>query len=159
MTEKFGENLDRLDLEEIKRRERISRLFEFSKENLEEKYGIKDLSNIEAVKLRQIVEECEKMEQEQITTVKPESDTSNIIEIEFEAPARWLWDMYGIDANRGFKGYDIYDETTEEKFEFNNIKDTKKKIQELIKLNHKFFEIKHINDYIRRIREKAHHEF
>ena len=65
MTEKFGENLDRLDLEEIKRRERISRLFEFSKENLEEKYGIKDLSNIEAVKLRQIVEECEKMEQEQ----------------------------------------------------------------------------------------------
>jgi len=74
----------------------IEETIEASKKILN-RFGIDNLSNIEAWHLRKIAKQCDKEQIELIRLGRLRRNTSNVFDTEVEAAARWLNDLYGIN--------------------------------------------------------------
>lgn len=79
----------------------VPQYLQWSKNYLKREFDIDDLSTIEGVHLRRIVEECMKEEKKDRKDLKAGelSSAMFIIEVEKEASARWLRDVYDIYPN------------------------------------------------------------
>ncbi|KKU49174.1 MAG: hypothetical protein UX68_C0002G0001 [Parcubacteria group bacterium GW2011_GWA2_46_9] len=137
---------------------------EAAKERLYRYFDITDLSTIEAVRLRIIVEESLTKEKRDLKAAKnQEIDISSVIDTEVEAAARWLAELYGIlpqDVPYVYILTDHTDGNNEYKFEIAHHQAAEKKKKELEKIGHHVFlgsEIpKDFKEYLRRIREQSH---
>lgn len=125
---------------------------------LEEMYLIKDLSTIEELKLRQIIEQCYEQQEKEI---EAKTDGKWIFDIEVEATERWLRELYGISQDNIPMQHIIRNKTNNELFCF----DSKKEYAEIdgrlrdqgIRENYSHYSIPtdDFMEYLRRLREDA----
>lgn len=146
-------------------KKKVALYVEFAKTQLERQLGVKDLSNIEAVRLRNMVEkllpqyerETELMRQGKM---KPELG----FEMEEEAAFEWLYETYGIHINDIPYILFLEDSTgnREYKYEATQKKESDEKRQELEKQGHEVYGYRKIpadfKEYLRRLRDNAHGE-
>lgn len=126
-------------------------------------YGIDKLSNIEAVHLRNIVEELllRRKNEEELVRQKKENP-SWLLNIESEATVLWLIELYGIRPEGIPYTREIKDLTTGEIFKYEEFeeKEISQKQEELKSEKHDFSDYQVISDefkeYLGKMREKAH---
>jgi hypothetical protein len=82
---------------------------QWTKDRLHDRLGIDNLSTIEGVRLRQIVQRC--MEHQRVDAELNVSGI-NTIEIDHEAAAIWLWELYGVEEKNIHKDYYVRDLNT-----------------------------------------------
>ena len=136
---------------------------EWSKMHLERYLDIKDLTNIEAVHLRNTVEQLlPKLEEERKLVAQEKMSAMNLAEIEEEAPALWLYNLYGIHPKDIPHIYVIEDETTGQKYTFEKTMEqqAREKNQELSDAGHSTYMFLTIpqdfKDYLKKLREESH---
>ena len=79
------------------RNKKIYLYFLHAQANLEQEYGVRDLTTIEGVHLRNIIEDLlPRFEKERELVKKGEMRYDNSILLESEVPALWLLGLYGI---------------------------------------------------------------
>lgn len=139
---------------------------EWAQRRLERNLGIEKLSTIEGVALRNIVEELiPKYIEERKLIREGRMSMMNLAEIEEEAGALWLHREYGINPKDVPSVFIIEDGTTGESFSFEKVEEdlAERKLNELSELGHQCDVFMRVPDdfkeYIRRLREKEHHDF
>lgn len=138
---------------------------EWAQNQLTKKLGIEKLSTIEGVALRNIVEELipKYIEDRQLIR-EGKMSIMNLAEIEEEAAALWLQKEYGIHSKDVPSVFIVEDDTTGESFSFEKVEEdlAEKKFNELSELGHQCDVFTRVPDdfkeYIRRLREKEHHD-
>lgn len=152
------------DEEKLKEmREEASSNLDYAKTELYHLLGINNLSNIEAFRLRKIMEKCVKQkEHEEELIDKGKMDNMQMINVAPEAARRWLWELYGIHNDDIPYTYIVEDDDTGEIFEYpaGMKKLAGEKFEELKQTNHLILRSlrlpKTFVEYINRQREKAH---
>ncbi|MGA2417845.1 MAG: hypothetical protein ABSF55_01215 [Candidatus Staskawiczbacteria bacterium] len=146
-------------------RKKIQVYIEWTKDRLKRDFGIEELSNIEGVHLRNIIEETmPQAEKEQQLIAEEKMWRMLWFDVAEEAAVRWLYQLYGIHEKDIPKVYILEDKNTGEKFIYQSAEkgDFEKKREELEDLGHSvWYEIKipeDFKEYVRRLREKAHHD-
>jgi len=136
---------------------------EWAKSQLEELLDIKDLSNIEAVHLRNTVEKLlPQFENEKELIYQGKMSALSGFEMEEEAAALWLYGVYGIRKNDIPWVYEIDDETDGKKYKY-EVDDNRfdEKCDELREKGHIIsYDCKVPDDfkeYLRRSRDNSHH--
>ena len=138
---------------------------EWAQRQLEKKLGIEKLSTIEGVALRNIVEELiPKYIEDRKLIREGKMSIMNLAEIEEEAGALWLQREYGVHPKDVPSVFIIEDNTTGKSFSFEKVEEdlAEKKFNELSADGHDCFVSSTVPDdfkeYIRRLREKEHHD-
>ncbi len=129
-------------------------------------FGITDLTIIEALRLRKIVEELlPKDKQTRESAERGECSTANIFRVDQDAQYQWLYELYGIHFldTRKWQRSLVLDATTEETFEFksgDHEELASAKADELEAMSHLVITEKvylsEFQEYIRRVRDQAH---
>lgn len=158
---------EKIELSEEKKE--VLGVFENAKKLLADAYGVENLSNIEAFRLRKLVEQCLKQNKQEIE-LEDKGRMNSVYGIEpyIEAPARWLWESYGIHDDDIPWEIILTDEDTGKRYKYSGSikkqrdigKEMRKKLDKLEKEGHDCDWESGIPDsfkeYIRRLREKAH---
>lgn len=138
---------------------------EWAQRQLEKNLGIEKLSTIEGVALRNIVEELiPKYIEDKKLICEGKMSIMNLAEIEEEAAALWLNNEYGVNPKDVPSVFIVEDSVTGESFSFEKVEEdlAEKKFNELSALGHDCNVYSKVPDdfkeYVRRLREKAHHD-
>ncbi|MGD0577093.1 MAG: hypothetical protein ABSA74_03405 [Candidatus Staskawiczbacteria bacterium] len=144
-------------------RERIFRYTEWARNFLKKNFGVEDLSNIEGVSLRNVVEKLlPKIDEERMLVQEGKMSAIQFAEIEEEAAALWLYEDYGIHPEAIPMVFIVEDETDGKKYQFEKImeKEAREKYSELDKQGHNVYLLHRVPDdfknYLKKIREDAH---
>lgn len=144
-------------------RKKVFAFMEEAKDWMQMNWGVENLSTIEGVRLRHIVEECLKQQkQDEALVGQGKLRSDNTFWAGEEAPARWLDELYGINIRDIPRVFIIQDRTagTSKKYEITEKDIAEGKLRELEEQGHKvdFFMVTpdDFKEYLRRIREKAH---
>lgn len=140
---------------------------EWAKDRLGDDFNIKDLSNLEGVSLRNVIEEVVPQSEQEQALVK-ENKLSPFSHARFdvmeEAEMRWLFYNFGIKEKDIPRTYNLKDEDTGELFTFQSGQRElfEKKREELENLGHFAYPDMKITDdfkeYLQILRKKAQHE-
>jgi hypothetical protein len=141
-----------------------SRIYtEWSKSRLERDFGISDLSNIEGTHLRNIIETLmPKIEEERKLVLRGKMSAMNLAEIEEEAPALWLYNLYGIHPKDIPHIFAVNDDTTGKTQTFETTMEDKARelAADLEAQGHRVYTTLKIpqdfKDYLKHIRQEAH---
>jgi len=148
---------------DVNKRLEIASYVEWAKSQLRIIFGIENLSTIEGVKLRNIIESLmPKYKKESEQVFQGEMNESNFAEMEEEAATIWLYEVYGVHNNNIPWVNIIEDETTGEKYTFEKLLQEKanEKKKELEGQGHEVWMHSKVPDdfkeYLRRLRDNAH---
>lgn len=144
-------------------REKVGIYTEWARAYLERYFGVNDLSDIEGVHLRNTVEQLlPKVEQEREMVLEGKMEAMNFAEMEEEAPALWLYNLYGIHPKDIPHVLIVEDDTTGQTQTFEmTMKDRARELEaDLQAQGHRAYIIKKIpqdfKDYLKHIRQEAH---
>jgi hypothetical protein len=150
-------------VEKAEEREEVVEQVNFAKEQLKIIFGIEDLSNIELFRLEEAVNECIVLKEEQLKMFdNKEIPASKVIDVEYEAIARWLLRLYGIKWSDVPHNFEVTDKNTGEVFRYENSQELEylKKRKEISSLGHAriwgSFVPEDFKEYLRRKREDSH---
>jgi hypothetical protein len=136
---------------------------EWAKTKLERDFDISDLSNIELVHLRNTVEQLlPKVDRERKMVYEGKMSAMNFAEMEEEASALWLYNLYGIHPKDIPHIFSVNDDTTGEAQTFEETMEDKAKAlaEDLQSLGHKVYVSQKIpqdfKDHLKHIRHQAH---
>ena len=102
--------------------ERVYAHMTAARQRLLRNYGIDNLTNIEGVRLRKIVEECLSTQEREAEEVKRGEITGrHEFDTEVEAPARWLLELYGINIKDFTHAFHVYDDDTDKVYVFDEM--------------------------------------
>jgi len=144
-------------------REKVGIYTEWARAYLERNFGVTDLSDIEGVHLRNTVEQLlPKVEQEQKMVLEGKMGAMNFAEMEEEAPALWLYNLYGIHPKDIPHVFAVNDDTAgkTQTFEKTMEDQARQMMADLEAQGHKVYITQKIpqdfKDYLKHIRQEAH---
>jgi hypothetical protein len=144
-------------------KEKVGIYTEWAKTYLERNFGVTDLSDIEGVHLRNTVEQLlPKVEQEQKMVLEGKMEAMNFAEMEEEAPALWLYNLYGIHPKDIPHVFVVKDDTTgqAQTFEITMEDRARELAADLQAQGHRAYIMQKIpqdfKDYLKHIRQEAH---
>jgi len=144
-------------------KEKVNLYAEWAKTYLERYFGVTDLSNIEAVHLRNTIEELlPKVEEERRLVLEGKMQAMNLAKMEEEAPALWLYNLYGIHPKDIPHVFVVEDDTTDKTYTFEKTMESqaRQKLAELEQSGHMAYIEQKIpqdfKDYLKKVREEAH---
>ena len=140
---------------------KVSLYMRYAQRYMKKNWGIEDLTVEEGDELRDIIRRLlPKYEEDKKMVSKKEMRTVNFSEIEEEAPALWLSDLYGIHIKDIPTIHVITDETDGEKYKYEQTEMDVfvKKANELMDRGHRIYSTDIVDPawktYLRKLREK-----